>query len=66
MLTLIENHSEIKYIGGHRDVISVSSRFGKTPAKDCPCFEVKEWFDTVQAKAVCSQRVLDIIDIKAM
>lgn len=66
VLTLIENNSEIKYIGGHRDVISVSSRYGKTAPKDCPCFEVKTWFDTVQDKQKDSLRVLEIVDIKDM
>lgn len=66
VLTLIEINRDIKYIGGHRDVIGVSSRYGKTSPKDCPCFEVKTWFDSVKAKQTDSLRVLEMIDVRDM
>lgn len=46
VLTLLERFPEIKTIGGHRDLIRKTG----APPKDCPCFEVRDWFDKVKLK----------------
>lgn len=42
VLTLLERYPTIKTIGGHRDLIRKTG----APAKDCPCFDVKHWWQT--------------------
>ncbi|UXY92553.1 N-acetylmuramoyl-L-alanine amidase [Pseudomonas phage LUZ100] len=41
VLSLLERFPSIKTIGGHRDLIRKTG----APPKDCPCFNVKDWFE---------------------
>lgn len=46
VLTLLERFPSITTIGGHRDLIALT---GASP-KDCPSFDVKDWWNTVREK----------------
>ncbi|WP_018868298.1 MULTISPECIES: N-acetylmuramoyl-L-alanine amidase [unclassified Thioalkalivibrio] len=40
VMFILHQHPTITHIGGHRDLIKVTG----APPKDCPCFEVSDWY----------------------